>query len=247
MTESGCDIPLQSPLPSLGSSCNDAVLARWQVVLDSTGQALSLKNEAKLTLIKPSIDLSKGIMTIRLVAADESEKGDKDVGGSDGGVGGGSGGDARTKLPPLVLSLAESHDGNEMAVKSIQVCGDTCSGRLYAGEVSEWFSLALGREASLARRPPGASERSQRSAQHHGSDGSGGSSGSPAASIAFSNEGQFLVVSEESVQDLQTKLLSDFQQVHDFVVASIVAHCQIQRHTALLLRVHLRAAGVTSK
>lgn len=164
---------------------NGLLFDREWIVVDSTGTALSLKNESRLTLIKPSIDMSRGLLTIRL---DESRS----------AYGTGTTGATESSLPPLVLSLEDTLDSS--TARSMQVCGDMCTGRLYSGDTAAWFTAALRRECSLARRPPGSAERSQQSAA---------SGANATAAIGFANEGQILVVGEESVQDLQRRLPPD--------------------------------------
>ena len=155
---------------------NGLLFDREWVVVDSSGMALSLKNEARLTLIKPSVDISRGLLTVQL---DDSEE--------------------QVSLPPLVISL-EQVPGSENS-RSMQVCGDTCTGRVYEGDASEWFTTALRRECRLARRPPGQAERSQQQLEARESGGEG-----LPPSIAFANEGQLLIVGEESIGDLQRRL-----------------------------------------
>lgn len=164
---------------------NGLLYDREWVVVDSTGAALSLKNEARLTLIKPSIDISRGLLTIRL---EESRPVDEIS----------TVGTAKPCLPPLVLSLEETLDSS--ANRSMQVCGDMCTGRVYGGDAAEWFTAALRRECSLARRPPGSAERAQQNE---------GTGADVKATIGFANEGQLLIVGEESVHDLQRRLPTD--------------------------------------
>jgi uncharacterized protein YcbX len=71
---------------------------------------------------------------------------------------------------------------------------------MYSGDAAEWFTTALRRECTLARRPPGSAERSQQN-DMPGADAK--------ATIGFANEGQFLIVAEESVEDLQRRLPAD--------------------------------------
>ena len=174
---------------------NGLLFDREWVIVDSTGAALSLKNEARLTLIKPSIDLSRGLLTIRL--EDSSPE-------TTAGAGAGTG-RAKLGLPPLVISLEETPGSG--ATRAMQVCGDMCTGRVYDGDATEWFTAALRRECTLARRPPGSAERSQQADTAGGdTDGDGSSS---KARLGFANEGQFLIVGEESVNDLQRRLPED--------------------------------------
>ena len=161
---------------------NGLLYDREWVVVDSTGAALSLKNEARLTLIKPSIDISRGLLTIRL----EESRTENETGANRS---------AGPALPPLVLSLEETPGSS--AARSMQVCGDMCTGRVYSGDAAEWFTAALRRECSLARRPPGSAERSQQNEM---------TGGEAKSTIGFANEGQLLIVGEESVQDLQGRL-----------------------------------------
>ena len=106
---------------------------------------------------------------------------------------------------------------------AIEVCGDTCSAIAYQGAVAEWFTTALRRQCTLARRPAGKCERSSGAGARAGAatrttsdhmpsvgsyQGDTGLSGQDAepAPLAFSNEGQFLIVSEQSVADLHARL-----------------------------------------
>lgn len=192
--------------------------------MDSSGNALSLKNEARLTLIKPTIDLAAETLTVTLLDEQtmpvrwSSSSSDPPV----------------AALAPLVISLvAGTSRGEGEPVTVVQVCGDTCTVHTYQGAtVSEWFSTALRRQCNLARRPPGHEyERNQFSVvgaaataaeavprlsgeagPNDGDRSNGGGEddcavqGAVGAPLAFSNEGQLLLVSEETVDDLQSRL-----------------------------------------
>ena len=86
--------------------------------MDSSGNALSLKNEARLTLIKPTIDLAAETLTVTLLDEQtmpvrwSSSSSDPPV----------------AALAPLVISLvAGTSRGEGEPVTVVQVCGDTCT------------------------------------------------------------------------------------------------------------------------
>eukprot|EP00753_Platysulcus_tardus_P021037 PLAT8594.1.p1 GENE.PLAT8594.1~~PLAT8594.1.p1 ORF type:complete len:800 (-),score=345.06 PLAT8594.1:852-3251(-) len=99
-----------------------------------------------------------------------------------------------------VLRLPLSHMPSEEAAKSLRVCGDACDAATYGDRVADWFSTYLGIPCSLAR----IGDDSARPAKSH--------EGSPdveGATIGFSNEAQYLLVSEESVADLNARMLEE--------------------------------------
>jgi molybdenum cofactor sulfurtransferase len=201
-------------------SCGGMEVERWPLgphgllydrewaVVDAAGESLNLKNEGGLARILPSIDLDTRTMTLTLapppLARGEADKPDE----SDYGSGSDDDDDDSAtmqpaysgvdSLPPLTISLDESVHGG--AVRRLTVCGDSCSAALYSGSVQHWLSAALGRDCSLTRIPVDY-VRTQ-------SDDAGPGAG-PAPSLSFANEGQFLVLCNESLRDLLGRLPPD--------------------------------------
>ena len=91
----------------------------------------------------------------------------------------------------------------------LKVCGDKGQGLLYKEDnIAGWFSEVLGTQCTLVRKCPTKLRRTHNRCIPKQTDGSqpeemhcGGDS-----RIAFANEAQFLLVSEASVDDLNTKL-----------------------------------------
>jgi uncharacterized protein YcbX len=87
-------------------------------------------------------------------------------------------------------------------------------GNSYGPEVAEWFTEALGIPCSLLRREPKSrklqSRRRTRGVGKRDDDNDGGSK--EASEISFVNEGQLLLVSKTSIDDLNQRMAA---YVHD--------------------------------
>eukprot|EP00743_Colponemidia_sp_Colp-15_P010568 GILK01011657.1.p1 GENE.GILK01011657.1~~GILK01011657.1.p1 ORF type:complete len:796 (-),score=72.62 GILK01011657.1:42-2429(-) len=139
----------------------------WSVV-DDTGAALQQKREPKLCLIRPELDIDKGVLYI----------------------------DAPS-MSRLTVSLTEELDDNN--ITAVRVCGDRCQGKAYGAKVSEWLTSFLGRPCSLVRKL----SNHMRLARSRVA----GVANSSKASLSFSNEAHFLVISQASFEDLKCQML----------------------------------------
>jgi uncharacterized protein YcbX len=107
---------------------------------------------------------------------------------------------------------------------NLRVCGDQCTGLTYGKEINEWFSQFCGRSLTLVRksftksrvvsttRLQNLHNNSSCSVNHHhnidtvSNNDSDSFQNGPPPTIAFANESQFLLVSEESVKDLNIRI-----------------------------------------
>lgn len=108
----------------------------WCLVHQGTGAALSQKRYPKMALIRPSIDLEKGVLRVSLAALLQGST---------------SAGEITVPLsadPRMFMDTAVYKNGNA------RVCGDSIQAKTYRSpEVSTFFSQALGVACHLARFP----------------------------------------------------------------------------------------------
>lgn len=121
----------------------------WCLVHQGTGQALSQKRYPRMALIRPTIDLFSGTMTVKYV-------GNKLLGCRD---------EIQVPLsadPSFYLSRTDSK------VCTSRVCGDAITARTYLSTaISEFFTNLLSVPCALARFPAGGSGPSARHAKAH--------------------------------------------------------------------------------
>ncbi|KAF1845643.1 PLP-dependent transferase [Cucurbitaria berberidis CBS 394.84] len=106
----------------------------WCLVHQGTGAALSQKRYPKMTLIRPSIDLGKGLLRINLVGALREMTSTHEI--------------------TVPLSADPRLYADEAVYKSAnaRVCGDSISAKTYrSSEISLFFTQALGVACHLAR------------------------------------------------------------------------------------------------
>jgi molybdenum cofactor sulfurtransferase len=88
------------------------------------------------------------------------------------------------------------------------LCGNRAGGNSYGPEVAEWFTEALGIPCSLLRREPKSrklqSRRRTRGVGKRDDDNDGGST--VASELSFVNEGQLLLVSKASIDELNQRM-----------------------------------------
>ena len=117
--------------------------------------------------------------------------------------------------------LSLDRDEDAVGAVALKVCGDQCNGEVYEGLGPKgWLSAVLRRDCSLARRPRQGHDRVQvidqpmvGAAQAAGPATSAGPSQQSlpaAAKLGYANEGQFLVLSLESLLDLRGRLPAGF-------------------------------------
>lgn len=98
----------------------------------------------------------------------------------------------------LVLPLDPRDESSQQQQRQeVLVCGDSCESVPYGRACSNWLESVLGCRCTLVRMT--GSGRNNAAARGKASE----------AKISFANEAQFLVVSEESLSDLQSRLSED--------------------------------------
>lgn len=166
---------------------------RHWALLDGGGEALTLKRCPALALLRPAVDLDRGVLSVRSVA-----------GVGCGGVG-----------SPLELPLQQQQQeegcGTAAGAKpsssgrssfEVRVCArNVCAARVgapvaaaAAADVSSWFEAAIGIPCQLVCL-----------AEEQGAQSVAGGSSGAAAPVAFANEAQLLAVSSTSLQDLHRR------------------------------------------
>jgi molybdenum cofactor sulfurtransferase len=121
----------------------------WCLVHHGTGQALSQKRHPQMALIRPIINLEKGLLYIRY-----------------------HGSKPTTHLKEITVPLSSNpalyeHSENERMLSS-RVCGDAIFARTYVNpEIANFFSEILGVPCIFARFPAGGSGCSTRHAKAH--------------------------------------------------------------------------------
>ena len=176
----------------------------WCLVHEGTGAALSQKRYPLMALIRPFIDLERGILRITRANA------------------------PGTSCKPESLDISLSRDDQDVLTptsmcdnsknsKSSVVCGDQVTVHAYTSPaVSDFFSKFLGVPCTLARFPPQMStrlshpRRAQRRANQplisgnfpEGPPDTGGQPRQSASPILLSNESPILVISRSSVNFL---------------------------------------------
>lgn len=178
----------------------------WALV-DAQGQALRLNRLPQMRFVRPSVDLEA--QELRVAAPGMPElRVPLTLPSAGGGISGGSGGSAAQER-----------------VRDMSVCGEACQGVGYLGalqeEVDAWFSSFLGKPCALVRAVPHAAQRRaahQRQRQrrrelglvgegegeggHDEKEEEGKTKKKKKKEIGFSNEAQFLLVSQASVEHL---------------------------------------------
>lgn len=100
----------------------------------------------------------------------------------------------------LEVSIHEmSHCGTDVG---FELCADRSKGKMYGKEISEWFTEALDTPCTLVRKEP----RSRQTSTRGPCD-----SHTCRRDLSFANEGQFLLVSRASLEDLNQRISSSVQ------------------------------------
>ncbi len=170
----------------------------WALV-DAQGQALRLNRLPRMRLIHPAVDLEARVLRVAAPGMPELQV-------------------------PLTLPGGDVGGGGDAAgpVRDVSVCGEACQGVGYQGtaqaEVDAWLSSFLGRPCALVRAVAPQAGGQRRRAAHQRQRGRGHQQQEeeeeeeeePAEedekkrknAIGFSNEAQFLLVSQTSVEHL---------------------------------------------
>ncbi|KAF2015933.1 PLP-dependent transferase [Aaosphaeria arxii CBS 175.79] len=109
----------------------------WCLVHQGTGAALSQKRYPKMALIRPSIDLVKGVLRVRLDGSLQNEAVAKEI------------------TVPLSANPRLFSDQAVYRHSDAKVCGDRIRANTYkSAEITSFFTQALGVACHLARFPP---------------------------------------------------------------------------------------------
>ena len=175
-------------------------LDREFLLMDAYGVALSQKLVPKLQLITPTIDMDQKMLTLRTPGAAPL---DISLDGDDASLG-----------EPKV-------DQKSASMCSLTVCGQTALGYVYDSpahkRITDWLTAVIGKYTVLARRSPKlqwptVNEYGQVTASTY-SNGLHAHPSAPTATTAsdfsrssFSNEDDFLLVSDSSVREVERRL-----------------------------------------
>ncbi|CAK9863850.1 unnamed protein product [Sphagnum jensenii] len=158
------------------SDCGLLYDREW-LIQNHSGDTLTQKKLPSMCSIQTSIDLSTGMMQVW--------------------------------APNVNHRLAIPLQGDQCSGTSdLILCGNRAGGNSYGPEVAEWFTEALGIPCSLLRREPKSrklqSRRRTRGVGKRDDDNDGGST--VASEISFVNEGQLLLVSKASIDELNQRM-----------------------------------------
>ncbi|KAF2645485.1 PLP-dependent transferase [Massarina eburnea CBS 473.64] len=108
----------------------------WCLVHQGTGAALSQKRYAEMALIRPSIDLEKGVLRVRLMGRLQETASTDEI------------------TVPLSADPRLFSDENTFKGANAKVCGDSIKAKTYKSrQISDFFTQALGVACHLARFP----------------------------------------------------------------------------------------------
>lgn len=138
------------------------------------------------------------------------------------------------EMEPLQIPLSYYPERNQ----SLRVCGDQCTGRSYGNKVNSWFSRVLGVSCALVRNDPEASQRSAtlRESKTKSSGKEIDEKLISVSKIAFSNESQFLVISQNSLEkltDAMREKYSNKEPPKDFDLRKTVPHSRFRPNFVL--------------
>lgn len=172
-------------------SCGRMEVSSWEVskygllydrewtLIDDQGSYLNQKTLPAMSLIRPSINLETQNMEVSA---------------------------------PNVPSISISLKNNPEDIIELTVCGDRCIGLKYSEEVNQWFSSVLNYNCTLVRIGNNFADRFSggRNLRHQEMNGITNQTLAPEAKnhcpIAFPNESQFLIISQASIEDLQSRI-----------------------------------------
>jgi molybdenum cofactor sulfurtransferase len=175
----------------------------WCLVRPGSGAALSQKRYPRMALIRPTIDLERGVL--RVAFADSKASVDPIT--------------IPLSLDPSVFSI-----GNDFAMRNARVCGDEIAAQTYKSPaITTFFTQVLGVACQLARFPANGSSGSSRHAKPHlqsfelrklrnmpGSYPDGGQANAIAQRpLLLSNESPILTISRSSLNRLNEQIKSN--------------------------------------
>jgi molybdenum cofactor sulfurtransferase len=177
----------------------------WAVVDAATGSVLNQKAAPKLANIAAVVDLGERTLTLSLRRPVLAPHGFAPS--------------VVVDLDPEV-SLTDQPTTERAGERKVQTCAGGCNGiaSRNGGEataVSQWLKIALGRPCELVRNRPGDRwSQTKSSGQGSGSDGKRSDHSAKTArraEIGFANEGQFLLITDASVGDVNRRAAAEQQ------------------------------------
>ena len=168
----------------------------------STGKALSQKKHPRMALIKPSIDLERGTLTVKAKGMEELVLALPELAGFG--------------TPPLSSASSDGDSALDLDPKSTLLCGDLVTSSRVSPLADRWFATFLNLPSIQLRRLPLDS-----TSRHAHFDSSPGGLPNVPLPLRLSNESPFLLVTESSVR-----------QVNDWVSNSASALIDQVHHSA---------------
>lgn len=165
----------------------------------SSGKALSQKKYPRMALIKSSIDLERGTLTVKAKGMDELVLPLPELAGFG--------------TPPL-SSASSDGDSIDLDSKSTLLCGDSVTSSRVSPLADRWFATFLNLPSIQLRRLPLDS-----TSRHAHFDSSPGGLPTVPLPLRLSNESPFLLVTESSVRQV-----NDWISNSDLTSADIVHH-----------------------
>lgn len=154
----------------------------WCIVHQGTRNALSQKRYPKMALLKPSIDLDKGLLRVNYHGFTSPTT------------------PSEICVPLSATPNVFQNTSNGFAAPTSQVCGDGILAQIYASEtVALFFTTAIGTPCTLARFPAATTGSSVRHSKFHKSTPG---NEKMANHILFSNESPILTICRSSLNRL---------------------------------------------
>lgn len=181
----------------------------WCLVHQGTGAALSQKRYPRMALIRPSVDLEKGVLRVGVAGALQGSTSMEEI------------------TVPLSVDPRMFADGDVYKIANAKVCGESVQARTYrCNEISSFFTQALGVACHLARFPAvssgsGSLRHSKAHLQKHGNGGALRIPGAfpdamalgPGACVSkpilLSNESPILTISRSSLNRLNEMIKAE--------------------------------------
>jgi molybdenum cofactor sulfurtransferase len=199
----------------------------WCLVRPGSGAALSQKRYPRMALLRPAIDLERGVLRISFA---DSKAGVDPI------------------TVPLSLDPSLFSTAHEYTLKNARVCGDSVAARTYQSPaITTFFTQALGVACQLARFPANGPSGSSRHAKAHlqsfqlrkarnmpGTFPNGGQADAIVQRpILLSNESPILTISRSSLNRLNEQIKSNGgKAVHAEVFRANIVIAEYHRSTA---------------
>lgn len=167
----------------------------WCLVHEGTNVALSQKKYPCMTLLQPTLDLSRRMLIVSYSADESLEAIHIDL----------------DEAPTVTTSMQKCRE-HRFKLQNSKVCGDTIPIQVYtSATINEFFSKALGVSCCLARYPRDTTHTRDVSIRKPSNDTSN-SATSKQPQLMLSNESPILIVSSSSVDELNRQIQLNAQQ-----------------------------------